>query len=174
MSHPTRRRFLQSAGACTLGAASLGGVGAALSGFRAHAADVSGYKALVCVFLFGGLDNHDTLLPYDLASYNRYADIRAPLLSLYDGMSGGSTRARARLLPLTPDNAADFSGREFALTEEMSGLHGLFQSGDAAIVANVGPLIEPLTRTDWEAETAVTPKRLFSHNDQQSTWMSIA
>ena len=173
MTRQNRRQFLRNASALSL--ASLGGVGTALTGFqRARAADTSGYKALVCLFLFGGLDNHDTLLPYDVASYNQYAAIRAPLLSQYGAMAGGSTRDRARLLPLTPDNAADFGGREFALTEEMAGIHGLFQSGDAAIVGNVGPLIEPLTRTEWEAETATTPKRLFSHNDQQSTWMSGA
>lgn len=170
MTQQNRRQFLRNASALSL--ASFGGVNAALSGFQAQAADTSGYKALVCLFLFGGMDNHDILLPYDLASYNQYATIRAPLLSLYDGMAGGSTRDRARLLPLAPDNAADFGGREFALTEEMSGLHGLFQSGNAAIAGNVGPLIQPVTRAEWEAETAVTPKRLFSHNDQQSTWMS--
>lgn len=169
---PNRRHFLQGAGGAAISAASLGGVTAALSGFQAHAADTSGYKALVCVFLLGGLDCHDTVLPYDQASYDNYASIRAPLLDLYAGQPGGSSRDRARLLPLTPDNAADFGGREFALPEDMAGIHGLFQSGDAAIVGNVGPLIFPLNRAAWEAETIETPKRLFSHNDQQSTWMS--
>ena len=170
----TRRHFLQGAGAAAMSAASIGGVTTALSGFQAHAADTSGYKALVCVFLLGGLDCHDTVLPYDQPSYDDYAAIRSPLLDLYAGLPGGSSRDRARLLPLTPDNAVDFGGREFALPEELSGIHGLFQSGDAAIVGNVGPLIFPLTRAEWEAETVTTPKRLFSHNDQQSTWMSSA
>ncbi len=170
----TRRHFLQGAGATAIGAASLGGVTAALSGFQAHAADTSGYKALVCVFLLGGLDCHDTVLPYDQSSYDDYAAIRAPLLDLYAAQPGGSSRDRSRLLPLTPDNAADFGGREFALPEDLSGVHGLFQSGEAAVVGNVGPLIFPLTRAEWEAETVETPKRLFSHNDQQSTWMSSA
>lgn len=169
---PNRRLFLQGAGGAALSAASIGGVTAALSGFQAHAADTSGYKALVCVFLLGGLDCHDTVLPYDQASYDSYASIRAPLLDLYAGQPGGSSRDRARLLPLTPDNAADFGGREFALPEDMTGIHGLFQTGDAAIVGNVGPLIFPLTRAEWESEAIETPKRLFSHNDQQSTWMS--
>ncbi len=170
----TRRHFLQGAGAAAISAASIGGVTSALSGFQAHAADTSGYKALVCLFLLGGLDCHDTVLPYDQPSYDNYAAIRTPLLDLYAGQPGGSSRDRARLLPLTPDNAADFGGREFALPEELTGVHGLFQSGDAAIVGNVGPLIFPLTRTEWEADTVETPKRLFSHNDQQSTWMSSA
>ncbi len=169
-----RRAFLQGVGASALSASTLASLGTALSGFQAHAADVSGYKALVCVFFLGGLDTHDTLIPYDQTSYDRYAEIRAALLGQYQAMPGGSTRARDRLLALNPDNVADFGGRQFALTEELEGLHALFESGNAAIVGNVGPLIEPLTRAEWEAETALTPKRLFSHNDQQSTWMSSA
>lgn len=165
-----RRAFLQ--GASALSFASIAGLGATLAAFEAQAADTSGYKALVCIFLLGGLDTHDVLLPYDQASYDRYADIRAPLLAQYAAMSGGSTRARDRLLPLVPDNAANFGGRQFALTEEMSGIKGLFDSGNAAIIGNVGPLIQPLTKTEFDTESAPAPKRLFSHNDQQSTWMS--
>ncbi len=165
-----RRTFLT--GASALSAASLLGIGSSLNRFQAHAATTTGYQALVCVFLLGGLDTHDTVLPYDQASYDRYAEIRASLLGQYANMAGGSTRARDRLLPLNPDNAANFGGRQFALPEELSGIKALFDSGDAAIVGNVGPLVEPLTRSEWEADTAVTPKRLFSHNDQQSTWMS--
>lgn len=169
---PTRRAFLT--GASALSAATLTGLGSSLSGFQASAAVTSGYKALVCVFLLGGLDNHDTVLPYDQDSYDRYAQIRAPLLGQYSGMSGGSTRARERLLPLAPVNGSEFGTRQFALTEELSGLKALFDSGNAAIVGNVGPLIEQMTRTDFENGSKSQPKRLFSHNDQQSTWMSSA
>ena len=166
----SRRNFLTSAGA--LGTASLLGIGSSLSRFQAHAATTSGYKALVCLFLFGGLDNHDTVLPYDQTSYDRFSEIRASLMNLYNGMPGGSTRARDRLLLLEPDNGSDFGTRQFALPEEMSGIKNLFDDGNAAIVGNVGPLLAPLTRSEWQAETVPTPKRLFSHNDQQSTWMS--
>jgi uncharacterized protein (DUF1501 family) len=55
----------------------------------------------------------------------------------------------------------------------MGALHTLFEQGDAAIIGNVGPLIAPLTKADWDAQTVETPKRLFSHNDQQSTWASF-
>lgn len=167
---PTRRHFL--IGASALSAATLTGLGSSLSAFQASAAETAGYKALVCVFFLGGLDGHDTVLPYDQASYDRYAEIRAPLLGLYDNMQGGSTRARDRLLPLNPSNAASFGSRQFALPEELSGIKSLFDSGNAAIVGNVGPLIQPLTRTEFFNESAPQPKRLFSHNDQQSTWMS--
>lgn len=167
---PTRRSFLT--GASALSAATLAGLGSSLSAFQASAAETTGYKAMVCLFLLGGMDGHDTVLPYDQASYNRYAEIRSSLMGLYENIQGGSTRARNRLLALNPSNAADFGSRQFALPEELTGIKGLFDSGDAAIVGNVGPLIQPLTRQQFEAETAPQPKRLFSHNDQQSTWMS--
>lgn len=167
---PTRRTFLT--GASALSAASLAGFGSSLASFQASAAQTSGYKAIVCLFFLGGMDGHDTVLPYDQASYDRYAEIRASLMGLYDNLPGGSTRARDRLLPLTPANAANFGSRQFALPEELSGIKGLFDSGDAAIIGNVGPLIQPLNRQQFLAETAPQPKRLFSHNDQQSTWMS--
>ena len=166
----TRRNFLT--GASAMSAATLAGIGSTLSAFQASAAETSGYKAMVCLFFLGGLDGHDTILPYDQASYDRYATIRAPLLNLYGNMPGGSTRDRARLLPLNPSNAADFGTRQFALPEELSGIKALFDNGNAAIVGNVGPLLQPLNRTQFVNETAPQPKRLFSHNDQQSTWMS--
>jgi len=166
----TRRTFLT--GASALSAATLAGLGSSLSAFQASAAETSGYKALVCLFFLGGMDGHDTVLPYDQASYDGYATIRAPLLNLYGNMQGGSTRARDRLLPLNPSNAADFGTRQFALPEELSGIKGLFDSGNAAVIGNVGPLIQPLNRTQFLNETVAQPKRLFSHNDQQSTWMS--
>ena len=169
----SRRNLLRFAGASSLSLATSTGLTTALSAFqRAEAADVTGYKALVCVFLYGGMDCHDTVLPYDQTSYDRYAEIRSSLMSFYDAMPGGSTRARNRLLPLTPTNAADFGGRQFALPEELSGIHSLFESGRAAIVGNVGPLVEPLTKQDVESGGKRLPKRLFSHNDQQSTWMA--
>ncbi|NKB44840.1 MAG: DUF1501 domain-containing protein, partial [Alphaproteobacteria bacterium] len=136
-------------------------------GSHAQAAGVDGYKALVCVFLLGGMDNHDTVIPYDQSSYDRYAQIRSSLISA----SGGS-RDRANLLALSPDNASSFDGREFALPPQLSGIQSLFQQGNAAIVGNVGPLIQATTKTQFDAESVALPARLFSHNDQQSTWQS--
>ena len=167
---PTRRTFLT--GASALSAASLAGFGSSLAAFQAGAAETTGYKAIVCLFFLGGMDGHDTVLPYDQTSYDRYSEIRASLLGQYANMQGGSTRARDRLLPLTPSNAASFGGRQFALPEELSGIKGLFDSGNAAIVGNVGPLLQPLNRQQFLDDSAPQPKRLFSHNDQQSTWMS--
>ena len=120
------------------------------------------------------MDNHEVVFPYDQPSYDQYAQIRSPLLDIYRDMPGGSTRSRDRLLPLNPLNASDFAGRAFALAPEFSGIQSLFNSGNAAIVGNVGPLVQPLNRSQWENDTVPTPSRLFSHNDQQSTWMGLS
>jgi uncharacterized protein (DUF1501 family) len=168
----SRRNFLKSSIALPMmmsGGTMLG----SLAGFSAQAADTSGYKALVCVFLFGGMDCHDTILPYDQASYDDYAQIRASLLASYALEPGGSTRAREALLPLMP-SGADFGSRQFGLPPQLGGLHQLFDQGRAAIVGNVGPLIEPTTVTGIGSNAVQLPARLFSHNDQQSTWMSFA
>ena len=166
-----RRDFLKGTMALPVMASSASLLGS-LVGSSAQAADTSGYKALVCVFMFGGMDCHDTVLPYDTASYADYTDVRSSLLATYNALPGGSTRERSALLPLQPASN-NFGGREFALPPEMSSLHGLFDQGRAAIVGNVGPLIEPTNRASFLANSGNVPVRLFSHNDQQSTWMSF-
>ena len=168
-----RRSFLKGlSGIGALSFASGTGILSALAASQAQAAEVSGYKAIVCVFLHGGQDCHDTVLPYDQASYDQYQLSRQGILNEYESQDGGSNRTRERLLPLNPDNAADFGGRQFALPDNMSALKALFDSGKAAILGNVGPLIEPMTRIEFEEQTKTAPKLLFSHNDQQSSWMS--
>lgn len=113
------------------------------------------------------------MLPFDQSSYNDYAGIRGSLLSSYAQQPGGSTRTRETLLALEPMTLR-FGSRQFALPPQMGGMHQLFQQGKAAIVGNVGPLIEPTHRTSFVGRKAALPARLFSHNDQQSTWMSFA
>lgn len=161
-----RRDFLKLS-ASTLAAASLGGLTTALTSLSANAANTSGYKALVCLFLYGGMDNHDTIIPYDSKSYNRWAQIRASLVN-----AQGANRQRNNLLPLSPLNASDYGSRQFALPPEFSGIHKLFQTGNAAIVGNVGPIIKPMTANQFSEESVPLPPRLFSHNDQQAIWMS--
>lgn len=164
-----RRQFLKNSGVlATAGSVtSLGALSSTLASFSAMAAPQDDYKALVCVFLHGGMDNHDTVLPYDQASYDSYASIRSSLISQYKG-----GRDRNKLLPLSPDNAAMFGNRAFALPPELPGISNLFQQGNGAIIANVGPLINPATKTQFEQESVPLPSRLFSHNDQQATWLS--
>jgi uncharacterized protein (DUF1501 family) len=121
------------------------------------------YRALVLLFQFGGVDCHDVVIPYGVGEYNEYANIRSDLLSAY-----GDNRARSSLLQL----ASSGTSAAFALPPELSGMKSLFDEGTAALVGNVGPLIEPTNRDRLSAGGIVLPPRLFSHNDQQSLWQS--
>ena len=165
----SRRQFLSDAIASSLATAGIGSVGTALSGFNAHAADTSGYRALVCVFLFGGLDCHDIVLPYDPASYDQFASIRSSLLQ-----AQGVARSRTSLLPLTTSDATQFGSRRYALPPELAGIKALYDQGSAAVVGNVGPLVQPTNRISFEQQSVLLPPRLFSHNDQQAVWQASA
>ena len=94
----SRRHLLKGIGAGALSAATLTTLGNAMHGFQsANAAEVTGYKALVCIFMLGGCDTHDVLLPYDQASYDSFRNIRASMFGGYNG-----SRDRNQLLPLSP------------------------------------------------------------------------
>ena len=117
----------------------------------------SSYKALVCVFLFGGNDANNTIIPFDTAGYTNYANLRGPL-----------ALAQNTLLPLTPTP-------NFALNPNLPEIQGLFNSGNAAIVANVGTLIQPVTRTTYLSGAGKNvPTNLFSHPDQQLEWQNAS
>ena len=160
MTHnASRRNFLSwSARMATLGTGAPFALNlAALSAASAQTA--TDYKALVCVFLYGGNDNHNTVIPYDQASYAGYQQAR-----------GGIARPLNTLLPLTP--ISNLGGRQFALPPELQPLATLFAAGRAAIVANVGPLLRPTTRAQYQNRSVPLPPKLFSHNDQQSVWQA--
>lgn len=161
-----RRNFVRALGAGTIAA---GALGAAPGVFTSHAADTSGYKALVCVFLFGGLDNNDLIIPFDPSSYDSWRTIRQSFVSRQ-----GQTRDRSALLPLSRVSDPNASGPQFALPPEMPQVKALYDAGNAAVVANVGPLVEPVTRSSFEAGAVRVPPRLFSHNDQQNVWQAGA
>ncbi len=159
----SRRNFLKSGMALGLGASTLG----LLSTKPAAAANIDDYKALVCVFLDGGLDSHDMILPQDVASYDQLVAARASLLNLH-----GDSRARASLLTLDADNNNDFGTRRFGLAPEMPGMQSLFNQGKAALIGNVGPLVEPTTAAAFNNRSVALPPHLFSHNDQQNIWQA--
>ena len=126
------------------------------------------YKALVCVFLFGGNDYANTVVTYDDPSHAAYSTIRVPQAT--GGVAIAKADLAATLLaPTTPLTG----GRQYALHPSMTQLAGLFNTeGKVAVQLNVGPLIEPITRAEYNAGTKRRPPKLFSHNDQQSTWQS--
>lgn len=168
----SRREFLR-AGSGLLAAASqpgmafhvptalgLAGLGA-MAAHSAHAADVSGYKALVCLFMTGGSDQHNWIVPTDATGYADYARVRQEL-----------AWPRGQLLPITSTNQG--SGRSFGMPLELQPLQSLYEAGRCAVVANVGPLEQPLTQAEYLAGGTGLPSKLFSHNDQQSTWQALA
>jgi uncharacterized protein (DUF1501 family) len=113
------------------------------------------YKALVCIFLFGGNDANNMFVPFDTKGYANYASLRANL-----------ALAQNTLLPLTPLP-------NFALHPSLPDIQTLFNGGTAAIVANVGTLTQPTTRALYQAGSSV-PNNLFSHPDQQEEWQNAA
>ena len=161
----TRRDILR--GAAAFGGAGL--VSAALPGFSALAQGQGGYKALVCVFLAGGMDGHDTVIPRDEASYAEWAGVRAQLLDLYARRSD-SSRTRGALRAV----GAQGDGRAFGLAPQMGRVADLYGERRAAILANVGPLVAPTTAEQAKRNQVPLPPRLMSHNDQQSVWQSLS
>lgn len=119
------------------------------------------YRALVCVFMFGGNDSFNMLVPNTTAEYNVYAASRQNLAI-----------AQAELLPINPLSLAPGS-EPFGLHPAMSSLQQLFETGAASFVANAGPLIEPTTRDQFFNQSVALPPQLFSHNDQQDQWLSL-
>jgi uncharacterized protein (DUF1501 family) len=175
----TRRAFLRRTGqlAMTGTALPLALNLAAMGESAAFSAPGNDYKALVCVFLYGGNDYANTVVTYDNASYDQYSAIRGGGAGR---TAGGIALAQSALSAtlLAPTTApVDSLGvpRQYALNPTMTGLANLFNSGQAAVQLNVGPLVVPLTRAQYNNSNRTTyprPPQLFSHNDQQSIWQS--
>lgn len=155
-----RREFLRRTSALGLAgtaapwALSLAGIGEA-----AAAAAPTDYKALVCVFLYGGNDYGNTLVPYDQPSYDAYAAIRQALATPRDQLA-------ATALGLS------VGARQMALAPQLGKLKGLWDAGQLGVQLNVGTLVQPTTLAQYKAQSVPLPPKLFSHNDQQSVWQS--
>lgn len=168
-----RRAFLQRTGQLAMmGAASSYALGLAGIGEAAAFSNAGGYKALVCVFLYGGNDYANTLIPYDATNYARYAAIRGQAGS---EAAAGIALARTSLANtvLTPPSGQTLTDNiTYGLAPTMPRLKALYDQGVMAPLLNVGPLITPITRVQFDNGSVPRPAKLFSHNDQQSTWQS--
>jgi uncharacterized protein (DUF1501 family) len=123
------------------------------------------YKALVCLYLAGGNDSANMILATEAASKAGYMAAR--------GVAGRSIALNFdNLLTITPTPTADITGRTFGLHPSMGGLQRLFIAGRAAFVANVGTLIKPTTKADFNDPLKPKPFSLFSHSDQTTQWLS--
>lgn len=165
---PSRRKFL---GACCA-AVSATGMLSALAQLRVLGAlaqpgngpqtpgmaGAEDFKALVCLFLAGGNDANNLVIPTDATGYAAYAAARTAL-ALPNNVA----------LPIS-STAGD--GRTWGLHPAMSGVHSIYTQGKAAILANVGTLLYPTTKAQYSARSVPLPPQLFSHNDQQVEWQS--
>lgn len=153
-----RRQFIKASGvgAAAAFASQPGMTFAQAAGMTAPFDD---YKALVCVFLFGGNDSFNMLVPRSDAEYNVYAASRQNLAV-----------AQADLLPINPTTTDGF---QYGLHPSMAGIQNLFASNRVALVSNMGPLIQPTTKDQYLNKAVTLPPQLFSHNDQQDQWHSL-
>ncbi len=152
----SRRRFLHQSLQTMLVGAGLTALPASLGSMQALAASPrADYRALVCIFLAGGNDSFNMLVPFRAAAYNTYADTRR-------SMAVG----RDSLLPL--------AGSDYAVHPAMPEVQSLYDSGQLAMVSNVGSLVQPVTLQEVVDGTATLPPQLFSHNDQTDFWQKLS
>lgn len=112
------------------------------------------YRALVCVFLGGGNDSNNTVIPNYTEGYNQYAAARS---------QQGLAIPQVNLLPITPPS---MGGQVYGLHPAMTGLHQLWSQGRMAVACNIGSLVRPLTRATYQNNSVPRPYQLFSHSDQ--------
>ena len=158
-----RRHFLSQSTARLLSSSAvlntlfhLKGIGSAMA---ANCGPIPDYKSLVCVFMRGGNDTHNWLAP--VSGVNR---------THYDSGRGVLALAAGNLLALSPATYSD--GSTYGLNPVLPGLKSLFDAGKLAMVANVGTLVQPTTKTQYTSNAVPLPSQLFSHSDQQVQWQS--
>ncbi len=166
----SRRLFLQAA--ASLGAQaglrqaaaplamSLAGLSALAAQSSQAATTGNGYRALVCLFMAGGNDSHNWVVPIESGEFAQYSAVRREL-----------TWNAAQLQPIT--STTQGSGRRFGMPAELQPLHDLYEGGHAAVIANIGTLERPVSKAEYSAGVGL-PSKLFSHNDQQSIWQSLS
>ena len=160
MSLLSRRSFLAQGACAAVGTQSLLSTLVNLRQINAAAAQGDGedYKALVCLFLYGGNDSANLLIPTDTETYQQYTIGRQNLALPVDSLAALG--------------ANDASGRPMALHPSLVGMRDIFQAGHCALVSNVGTLLAPVTLSDYRNRSVALPPNLFSHNDQQVLWQT--
>ncbi|MES2822914.1 MAG: DUF1501 domain-containing protein [Pseudomonadota bacterium] len=154
-----RRHFLRSIGGAALGSSALYATMARLQMANALVVPGDDYKALVCVFLLGGNDAFNMIVPSSTTEYEHYLATRKTLAI-----------DKSTLLPISPTTN---SGVSYGLHPSMTGIKNLFDNKNLSLLANVGSLIEPTSKTAYNSRTVAVPPQLFSHNDQQTFMQSL-
>ena len=184
----SRRKFLRTASVVS------GSVGTAAAPFALNMASLNtaaaqsatnDYKAIICMFLYGGNDSSHMVLRTDTASFAEYTRLRntapdsiallAPGTPVNNGAARGSPARLGGALAITPKFTAspENSAFTYAVHPSMPEVQTLFGAGRLAILANAGPLVVPLTRQEYTSNSKPRPQALGSHNDQQSTWQAL-
>jgi uncharacterized protein (DUF1501 family) len=161
MTDQSRRAFLKRSAALGLAGSATPFVMNLAAIGEAAAATASDYKALVCVFLYGGNDYANTVTPFDQPSYDAYARLRSTI-----------AHGRDSLVATALKPANELGGSQFALGPNLAPLLPLFDAGRLAVALNVGTLIQPTSKANYQNKSVRLPPKLFSHNDQQSFWQA--
>ena len=156
MTHHTRRDFMRLA-CCSAATASLVGGLSKFGLVSALAQGTTDYKALVCIFMFGGNDSNNMIVPVDSAGYANYQTIRANL-ALPQGIAA-AVAGRGRR-PISDCTRICRSCRACSTTRK-----------SLAVLSNVGTLVQPTTRHNTKSQSSL-PENLFSHSDQQNQWQT--
>jgi uncharacterized protein (DUF1501 family) len=187
LNNTSRREFLRRASvvSSSVGAAGLP-FAMNLAAMNAAVAQSTDYKAIVCLFMYGGNDSANMVLPTDAASWAEYVKTRtvepdpialkAPGTPADPSAANASPAALGGVLAIVPGFATspENSTKTFALHPSMPELQALFGQSRLGIIANAGPLIQPMTKAEFVANSKTRPPKLFSHNDQQSTWQALS
>ncbi len=159
----TRRDFIRQAACAAVGTAAMTSAIQDLRFMNAAVAQSNippgDYKALVCIFLAGGNDSNNLVVPTLTSEYNNYANIRTPVLAL----------PQDTLLPISPLNS---DGRTYGLHPCCGPLQTLFGQGKMALLFNTGTLVYPMTRAQYSSNSVARPPQLFSHADQVTQWQT--
>jgi len=157
----TRRQFIRQAACAALGTSALTCAIRDLRFMNAAVAqsNIKDYKALVCIFLSGGNDSNNLIIPTIQSEYDSYASIRTPVLAL----------PLSSVLPISPLNS---DGHEYGLHPACPELQTLFGEGKLAMMFNTGTLLYPITRAQYQSGALQKPPQLFSHSDQVSQWQT--
>src|SRR3954470_22273756 len=165
----TRRAFIRQAACAAVGTGALTHTISDLRIINAAMAQTvaSDYKALVCLFLNGGNDANNWIIPTDSDSYTDYSNARSSVLSLLPTDLAGTS-----LLDSTGSPYSDGDGHTYSFHPACAGLRNLFNQGKLAPVLNVGTLVFPLTKASYAANIVKRPPQLFSHSDQVTQWQT--
>lgn len=163
MSHDSlfdRRNFLQKSALAGAGMTALADQILTLRSLNAAVENnpIDDYKALVCIFLFGGNDSNNLIIPRGTTEHAAYSTTR-----------GNLAIPSSDLLPISPSTN---DGREWGLHPSVPELQTLFNDGKMAVLPNVGTLVAPITKADYFSGGAALPPQLFSHSDQQVQWQT--